>query len=108
VVGIRHEYQHRSAAPECRPLRLYAAFVLLLPRQGGIPPQRIGLRKTLRKRAIVVRDGFFQAVAHAAEGDEHEGEDEEVVALHAFRDRQASRNSMMQMAAFMLPVIFPG
>ena len=55
-----------------------------------------------RKRAVVVRQGFFQSVAHAADGDEQESDEQEVVALHAFRDRQIARNSRIQMAAFML------
>ena len=66
------------------------------------------MRKLSSKRAVVVRQGFFQSVAHAAEGDEQESDEQEVVALHAFRDRQRMRKIRMQMAAFMLPVVFPG
>lgn len=40
------------------------------------------MRKPSRKRAVVVRQGFFQSVAHAAEGDEQESDEQEVVALH--------------------------
>lgn len=66
------------------------------------------MRKLSRKRAIVVRQGFFQSVAHAAEGDEQESDEQQVVALHAFMDKHRMIKITIQIISFILPIVFPG
>ncbi len=74
VFRVGKHHQRRCAARKRRAVFRVAVAVLAYPRHVRVPVPRVGLRETVLKRRPVVVQGLVQAVGHAGNENENQGD----------------------------------